>query len=68
MLAVLKAGDEVLVSDAVYKPTRRFCDQVLGRFGVDDALLPAGDASPEAVMAMADARHAADRAGVAPAR
>ena len=34
MLAVLKAGDEVLVTDAIYKPTRRFCDRVLGRFGV----------------------------------
>jgi len=34
MLAVLKAGDEVLVSDVVYKPTRRFCDHVLKRFGV----------------------------------
>lgn len=35
MLAVLKAGDEVLASNALYKPTRRFCDRVLGRFGVD---------------------------------
>ncbi|MBV9996788.1 MAG: cystathionine beta-lyase [Caulobacteraceae bacterium] len=34
MLAVLKAGDEVLVTDAVYKPTRRFCDRVLSRFGI----------------------------------
>ena len=34
LLAVLKAGDEVLVTDAVYKPTRRFCDHVLKRFGV----------------------------------
>lgn len=34
MLAVLKAGDEVLVVDTVYKPTRRFCDRVLRRFGV----------------------------------
>jgi cystathionine beta-lyase len=34
MLSVLKAGDEVLVADAVYKPTRRFCDRVLNRFGV----------------------------------
>lgn len=34
MLAVLKAGDEVLVVDNVYKPVRRFCDQVLQRFGV----------------------------------
>jgi cysteine-S-conjugate beta-lyase len=34
LLAVLKAGDEVLVTDAIYKPTRRFCDQMLKRFGV----------------------------------
>ncbi|WP_296599758.1 cystathionine beta-lyase [Phenylobacterium sp.] len=34
MLALLKAGDEVLVVDSVYKPVRRFCDNVLKRFGV----------------------------------
>jgi len=34
LLAVLKAGDEVLVTDAIYKPTRRFCDHVLRRFGM----------------------------------
>ena len=34
VLAVLKAGDEVLVTDAVYKPSRRFCDHMLTRFGV----------------------------------
>jgi cystathionine beta-lyase len=34
LLAVLKAGDEVLVTDAIYKPTRRFCDHVLNRFGI----------------------------------
>jgi cystathionine beta-lyase len=34
ILAVLKAGDEVLVVDNIYKPTRRFCDQVLARYGV----------------------------------
>lgn len=34
LLAVLKTGDEVLVTDAVYKPSRRFCDKVLRRFGV----------------------------------
>ena len=34
LLAVLKAGDEILVVDNAYKPTRRFCDQVLKRFGV----------------------------------
>ncbi|PZQ57965.1 MAG: cystathionine beta-lyase [Phenylobacterium zucineum] len=34
LLAVLKAGDEVMVVDTVYKPVRRFCDNVLKRFGV----------------------------------
>lgn len=52
MLAVLKAGDEVLVADNVYKPTRRFCDTLLKRFGVAvryyDPL-----SSPEALLAMA---------------
>lgn len=41
MLAVLKAGDEVLVADTVYKPTRRFCDRVLTRFGVTVRYYPA---------------------------
>ena len=45
MLAVLKAGDEIMVADNVYKPTRRFCDNVLKRYGVtvryfDPALSP----------------------------
>ena len=34
LLAVLKAGDHVLVTDSVYQPTRKFCDGVLKRFGV----------------------------------
>lgn len=34
LLAVLKAGDHVLVVDTVYKPVRQFCDNVLTRFGV----------------------------------
>jgi cystathionine beta-lyase len=45
LLAVLKSGDEILVADTIYKPTRRFCEQVLRRFGVsvsyfDPALTP----------------------------
>ena len=52
MLAVLTAGDEVLAADCVYKPTRRFCDRVLRRFGVQVRYF-ASDAAPEAVMAMA---------------
>jgi cystathionine beta-lyase len=35
LTALLSAGDHVLVSDSVYRPTRRFCDQVLARFGVE---------------------------------
>jgi cysteine-S-conjugate beta-lyase len=31
---VLKAGDELLVPDSVYGPTRRFCDEFLARYGV----------------------------------
>lgn len=34
LMAVLKAGDEILVVDTIYKPTRRFCDKVLTPFGV----------------------------------
>lgn len=35
LLAVLKAGDHLLVSDSIYRPTRHFCDSVLKRFGVE---------------------------------
>ncbi|MDQ2859424.1 MAG: cystathionine beta-lyase [Pseudomonadota bacterium] len=52
MLAVLKAGDEILVTQAVYKPTRRFCDHVLRRFGVGVRYYPPRTA-PEALVAMA---------------
>jgi len=34
LLAVLKSGDEVLVVDNIYAPTRRFCEHVLKRYGV----------------------------------
>lgn len=34
LLSVLRAGDDVLVSDGVYAPTRQFCDSMLQRFGV----------------------------------
>ena len=55
MLALLKTGDEILVVDSAYKPTRRFCDRVLTRFGVtttyyDPAL------SPDALMALCTPR------------
>jgi len=34
LLSVLKAGDHLLVTDSAYEPTRKFCDQILTRFGV----------------------------------
>lgn len=34
LLGVTAAGDRVLVTDSIYNPTRRFCDQVLQRYGV----------------------------------
>lgn len=47
LLAVLAAGDEILVADCVYAPTRRFCDKVLTRYGVAvryfDPVAPAED-------------------------
>jgi cysteine-S-conjugate beta-lyase len=35
LMALLKSGDNVLVSDSVYGPTRRFCDNVLKNFGIE---------------------------------
>lgn len=35
LLSCTKAGDHVLVADSVYGPTRRFCDKVLSRYGVE---------------------------------
>jgi cystathionine beta-lyase len=34
LMTVLSAGDELLMVDSVYGPTRRFCDNVLTRYGV----------------------------------
>src|SRR5438309_833624 len=34
LLAVLSAGDELLVVDSVYGPTRKFCDTILKRLGI----------------------------------
>jgi cysteine-S-conjugate beta-lyase len=35
LMAVLSTGDELLVTDNVYGPTRKFCETILKRFGVD---------------------------------
>lgn len=49
LLAVLKAGDHLLVTDNAYRPTRSFCDGMLARFGVEttyfDPLIGSGIAT-----------------------
>ncbi len=35
LLAVLKAGDHILVCDNVYRPSRNFCNGMLARYGVE---------------------------------
>jgi cysteine-S-conjugate beta-lyase len=35
LLSVLKAGDHVLVTDNVYRPSRNFCNGMLVRYGVE---------------------------------
>jgi cystathionine beta-lyase len=49
LLSFVASGDHILVSDSVYRPTRRFCDNVLKRLGVTttyyDPLVGGGIAS-----------------------
>src|SRR5437764_2746165 len=46
LLALLSPGDELLVPDSVYGPTRKFCDTILKRLGIGtryyDPLVGAG--------------------------
>jgi cysteine-S-conjugate beta-lyase len=35
LLSMLDAGDHLLVTDSVYLPTRKFCDRVLRRYGIE---------------------------------
>ncbi|WP_366556679.1 cystathionine beta-lyase [Aquibaculum sediminis] len=46
ILSQIKQGDHLLVADSVYAPTRKFCDGLLARFGVEttyyDPLIGAG--------------------------
>ena len=46
LLTFTKAGDHILMTDSVYRPTRLFCDTVLAKFGVEttyyDPLIAAG--------------------------
>ncbi|HEY8567445.1 MAG TPA: cystathionine beta-lyase [Beijerinckiaceae bacterium] len=40
LLACVKAGDHLLVTDSVYRPTRIFCDGLLKRLGVETEYYP----------------------------
>ncbi|WP_034994834.1 cystathionine beta-lyase [Beijerinckia mobilis] len=46
LLTAVKAGDHILVTDSVYRPSRNFCDTILQRMGVEttyyDPLIGAG--------------------------
>jgi cystathionine beta-lyase len=35
LMAATRAGDHVLITDSVYFPTRRFCDTVLAKYGIE---------------------------------
>ena len=35
LMATTSAGDHILVTDSVYRPTRNYCDGILKRFGVE---------------------------------
>jgi cystathionine beta-lyase len=52
LMSVLEAGDEVLVADGVYRPTRRCCDELLTRFGITTRYF-ASRATADDIMAMA---------------
>ena len=41
LLSLVEAGDEILVADCVYGPTRNFCAQDLARLGVKTHFFPA---------------------------
>jgi cystathionine beta-lyase len=56
IMAVVRTGDHVLVTDAAYRPTRRFCDHVLkGRLGIDVTYF-SPRATADEVMGLANAR------------
>lgn len=42
LLALLKSGDHLLVTDSVYAPTRHFCTGTLSRFGIETTFYDPG--------------------------
>lgn len=43
LLAVLRQGQHVILTDDCYRRTRQFCLSVLQRFGIEVSVVPAGD-------------------------
>lgn len=43
LLTVLKAGQHVVMTDDTYRRTRQFCEQTLGKFGIETTVVPVGD-------------------------
>lgn len=51
ILAFVSAGDHILLTDAIYDPSRSFCDKFLKRFGVETTYF-SPTASPDAIEAL----------------
>jgi len=45
LLALLSQGDHLLVTESVYGPTRKFCDQILTRLGIEVEYFPPAEAA-----------------------
>lgn len=43
LLTVLKSGQHVVMTDDVYRRTRQFCEQTLGKFGIETTVVAVGD-------------------------
>lgn len=56
LLSLVEAGDEILVADCVYGPTRNFCTQDLARLGVRTRFFPATEGAQIAAQFSADTR------------
>lgn len=55
ILALVESGDDIIVTDACYWPTRQFCMRVLSRFGVKTTYAPPR-ASPAEILSLATDR------------
>ena len=56
LLSLLRAGDALLLSDALYGETTRLCREILARFGVDVRIVPASGLAAAAAQAPPNAR------------